>query len=57
MRLQDIVELSDEIDDLRQARDFLRDVQWWLNTRKDPFPELLKEHINTYFHYDAERGE
>ena len=55
MRLQDIVELSDEIKDLRKARDILREVEWWLSERKDPFPESIKDDIRRYFNYDSER--
>lgn len=55
MRLQDIVELSDEIKDLRKARDILREVEWWLSERKDPFPESLKGDIRRYFNHDSER--
>ena len=55
MRLQDIVELSDEIKDLRKARDILREVEWWLSERKDTFPESLKGDIRRYFNHDSER--
>lgn len=55
MNLQDIVEMADQIKELRQARDLLREVQWWCNDRKDPFPESLKQDINRYFQYDEER--
>ena len=56
MNLQDIVEMADQIKELRQARDLLREVQWWAFNESMDFPKELQTKIDTYFNYDSERG-
>ena len=53
--IDDYFAMKTEIKDLRKARDILREVEWWLSERKDPFPESIKGDIRRYFNHDSER--
>ena len=55
MKLQDIVDMAKEIENLRKARDLLRNVQWVLNKKNAQFSQDQIVKINDYFNYDEDR--